>query len=267
MKLLSRPLQVRVVLLLDDPEPFGAAAWQAIADAAALYDVDGGWIEVSEYGSSEVRLAVDVEPVYLGRKDAAGLRSDLPPERVDELLRLVEARTPAVKTREPALKEAPRRGASGNAVTDPMALVGHVGDAVGTAGPCIVVHDRPLQPPPGLRYVIWSPVPGGVAVSFATLDPAYWGERLGEDARRETVRRRLRAALCSVLGTAIGLLRCDNPACFLFANVDSVTRLDAMVSIGAEHGAPALSGRGFTSAGDDPALAAEVVLVDDAGQA
>lgn len=258
MKQLSRPLQLRVVLLLDDPEPFGAVAWQAITDAAALFAVDGGWIEVSEVGSGEVRLASEVEAVYLGRQDLTDAApSALPAERVDELLRLVEARNPVVK-------EAPRRGTSGNAVADPMALVGYIGDAVGASGPCVVVHDRPLQPPPGLRYVIWNPVPGGVAVSYATLDPLYWGERLDEAGRRDTVRRRLRAALCSVLGTAIGLVRCDNPSCFLFANVDRVTRLDAMVRIGAEHGAPTLTGRGFTSAGDDPEGAAEVVLVDDA---
>ena len=256
MRDVSRPVQIRVVLLLDDPKPFGDAAWQAISDAAALFDVDGGRIEVSEYGSSEVRLATRVEPTYLGRGEVSGAWPALPSERVVELLRLVEARNPSVK-------ETPRRGSPGNAVADPMALVAYVGDAVGASGSCVVVHDRPLQPPAGLRYVIWNPVPGGVAVSFATLDPWYWGERLDDVARRETVRRRLRAALCSVLGTAIGLVRCANPTCFLFANVDRVTALDAMVRIGEEHGAPALTGRGFTSAGDDPALPAQIVLVDD----
>ncbi len=253
--MLDRPLEIWVALLLNDPEPFGTSAWQAILDAVALFDVEGGWIEVSEVGPGDVRLMPHVEPAYLGPRDLAGVGSGLPSDRVEELLYLVQSDDPTTKA-------APRRGMSGSAAVDPMALVGYVGDALRAKGPCVVVHDRPLLPPSDLRYVIWNPVPGGVAVSFATLDPAYWGERLDDAARRDTVRRRLRAALCSVLGTAIGLVRCDNPTCFLFANVDRVTRLDAMVRIGEEHGVPALTGRGFTSAGDDPTVAAEVALTD-----
>lgn len=242
MRDLSRPLEISLVLLLEDLEPFGSVAWQAIQDARALYQVEGGWIEVSEAGSSEVRVAPQVEPVFLGREDLPGVRSQLPPERVAELLWQVGEHVPVSKG-------APRRGAAGS--VDPMALVGFVGRAVDASGMCVVVHDRPITPPQDQRYAIWSQVPGGVAVSLATLDPLYWGEKTSEDGRRGAVRQRLRAALCSVLGVAIGMIRCDNPTCFLFANVDRVTRLDDMVRIGEEHRAPDLAGRGFTSDVDD----------------
>lgn len=256
---MDRDLVIRVVLLLDAPGTFDVIAWQAIGEAAALYEVHGGWLEVSELASSEVRLTPVIDAVYLGREPMEGAESALPPERVEELLRLVEVQN--------SVKEAPRRGRSSSSLVDAMALVGHVGEAVGARGPCVVVHDRPLQPPPDLRYVIWNPVPGGVAVSSAALDPAYWGERADDSQRIDAVRRRLRAALCSVLGSTIGLLRCDNPTCFLFANVSRVTSLDAMVHIGPEHGAPALTGRGFTSAGNDPTQTAEVVMINDPGPA
>ncbi len=242
MKQLSKPLEISLVLLLDDLDPFGATAWQAILDATALYGVEGGWIEVSETGSSEVRVAPQVEPVFLGREDLPEVPSQLPPDRVAELLWQVGEHVPVSKG-------VPRRGAAGS--VDPMALVGYVGDAVGASGMCVVVHDRPITPQQGQRYAIWNQVPGGVAVSLATLDPLYWGEKTSEDRRGRAVRQRLRAALCSVLGVAIGMIRCDNPTCFLFANVDRVTRLDNMVRIGEEHGAPDLAGRGFTSDGDD----------------
>lgn len=253
--MLERPLEIRVVLLLHDPGPFGAAAWRACTDAVALFDVEGGWIEVSEASGSEVRLMPRIEPVYLGPADIPGAGSALPAERVAELLQFVQAVDPLTKS-------ATRRGVSGSTVVDPMALVGYVGDALDASGPCMVVHDRPIQPPPDQRYVIWSPVPGGVAVSFAPLDPLYWGERQDDAVRQDVLRRRLRAVLCAVLGTAIGLVRCDNPTCFLFAGVDNVTQLDALVRIGEEHGVPALSGRGYTSPGEDPLLAADVVQLD-----
>lgn len=268
MREVSRPIEVKVALLLENPEPFGGVAWQAVTEAAALYAVPGDWIEVSLSSSSEVRLAPRIETVYLGREPLRPVRSELPPPTVEELLGLVVARRPAVKggptSRADAFPESTRRGSSAEAVVDQLALVGFVGDALGQpTGTLVVVHDRPLLPPSGMRYLIWDPVPGGVAVSYATLDPLYWGARTDEAERLATLRQRLRAVLCSVLGTAVGLVRCDNPSCFLFANVDRVTRLDSMVRIGEEHGAPALTGRGFSGVDGPPDSLAEVVQVDD----
>ncbi|HSN44705.1 MAG TPA: hypothetical protein VLR88_11725 [Propionibacteriaceae bacterium] len=267
MREVSRPIEVNVVLLLENLEPFGAAAWQAIAEAAAIYAVADGWIEVNLSSSSDLRVAPKIQAIYLGREHLPSVRSSLPSERVEELLRLTVARRPATKgaSSEPdASSDGTRRGSSGDAVADQLALVGYVGDALEhTSGTLVVVHDRPIQPPMGMRYLIWDPVPGGAAISFATLDPLYWGTRMDEAERLAAIRRRLRAALCSVLGTAIGLVRCDNPSCFLFANVDRVTRLDSMVRIGEEHGAPALTGRGYAAEDRNVDRVAEVVQVDD----
>ncbi len=274
MREVSQPVEVRVVLLLDQVHPLGWVAWQAIREAGAVYQVDDRWIEIRLAGENDLRVVPRIEATHLGREPLPDVRSALPPDQVDDLLVRTVWTSPA-----PAVKESYRleKGAygsaargyaarsPGNAVADQRALVALVRDALRlSSGTVVVVHDRPIQPPPGLRYVIWDPAPGGVAVSFATLDPGYWGERVDEDTRLVTIRRRLRAALCSVLGTAIGLVRCDNPTCFLFANVDRVARLDHMVRIGEEHDAPALTGRGFTPDDDRLDAVADVVQVDDA---
>jgi hypothetical protein len=54
-------------------------------------------------------------------------------------------------------------------------------------------------------------------------------------------------------------VRCDNPSCFLYGDVDRASRLDDFVRIGNEHGVGSLTGRGFpeeTSPGDEDAVVA-----------
>jgi hypothetical protein len=122
------------------------------------------------------------------------------------------------------------------------------------SSPLILVTNQPITPPPQWRYTIWQPVVGGVVLSTAALDPAYWEGPAARDAsvnRLRVLKHRTRAANAGVLGSLIGFYRCDNPACFLFADIDSVTRLDDMLYFGAEHAVPDLTGRGF-AADEDP---------------
>jgi hypothetical protein len=66
------------------------------------------------------------------------------------------------------------------------------------------------------------------------------------------IKHRIRTAGLSVVGTFLGLKRCDEENCFLFDDVDSVTRLDDMVYLGGDHGLPELANRGFATRPDDP---------------
>ncbi len=110
----------------------------------------------------------------------------------------------------------------------------------------VVITDELITPPPEWRYVIWDLTPSGFVMTIAPLDPEYWGDTSADAAARLTaIKRRTRAALLSILGTALGLRRCDNPECYLFRNVESVVRLDEMRFIGPEHDAKHLIGWGF----------------------
>jgi hypothetical protein len=234
----ARDVDVCVVLLITDERitsRFGQVAWLAVSEAAQLYEGGAGGELTIPIDASRV---VAVRP-HIGSRNASVApvgdhESVLRPEQVAEIVR------------EQSVTGETTVGSQG-ALVDQHAMVALVRDALDVAGPnMVVVTDRPLMPPPGYRYLIWEAVPGGVAMSMATLDPEYWGEWSDETTRQRIVKRRLRAALCSVLGTAIGLVRCDNPQCFLYADVDRVTRLDDFVRIGEEHFVSSLTGRGFS---------------------
>jgi hypothetical protein len=107
----------------------------------------------------------------------------------------------------------------------------------------VVVTDRELVPPPDWRYVLWDGFPGGAVISVAPMDPRYWGAAMSDSAlaRRSTVKQGARAAVMSVVGSKIGLSRCENPQCFMFAVVDSVSRLAEMRYLGPEHSVTGLA--------------------------
>jgi len=111
----------------------------------------------------------------------------------------------------------------------------------------VVVTDLVLNPPRDWRYVIWD----RNVISIAPTDPKYWN--LKESNRNDLVKHRVRTACLSIVGELIGLERCDNERCFLFKNVDSVTRLDDMVVLGPEHNIEALTNRGFEILATNPA--------------
>jgi hypothetical protein len=103
----------------------------------------------------------------------------------------------------------------------------------------VVVTDLVLVPPPNWRYIIWSKD----VISIPPVDPKYW--HMQESNRKTIIKHRVRTACLSVVGQLMGLQRCNNERCFLFRDVDSVTRLDDMVVLGPEHDIKALSQRGF----------------------
>ena len=114
----------------------------------------------------------------------------------------------------------------------------------------VTVTDAEITPPPEWRYVIWESFDSGDAViSFAPLDPKYWGDR--DPDRVNTIKRRVRAALLGVTGGLLGLEECDNTRCFLYKNVDSVSVLDNMIALGLEHGVPGLTNKVFAGRIDE----------------
>ena len=272
MRQVSKPVEVAVVLVMAavPADPLGSLAWRAIREAASLYRVGDGWIDVRLAGANDLLVAPRITVHYLGRAPVKDRSSAVPADQVETLLARSVWASPSESSRSSVTSTSANASLapSGSPVMDQRALVAFARDLLGiSSGTLVVVHDRPIQPPQQWRYVIWDYVPGGVAVSFATLDPRYWGDRMDEAERWATLGSRLRAALCSVLGSAIGLLRCDNPSCFLYANVDRVSQLDRMVRIGEEHGVPVLAGRGFAPSADEPDGVAEIIQVDDAAEA
>jgi hypothetical protein len=249
----TRPVAIHVVLLVTEQsaaEEFGRSAHLAISEATQLYTPVGReWLTIPIDDDREVSVQPRFTYEYAG-PPAPGLPSALDATQLRELMAEV-----AVPSAEPSWE------LSGSCV-DQRALIALVGEALKVeATQLVVVTDRLLQAPPSWRYIIWDAVAGGVALSWGTTDPRYWGDRRDLDERRAYVRRRLRAALCSVFGTCLGLVRCDNPLCFLYSDVDRVTRLDHFRCIGKEHRVDALTGLGFAegTSGVEPD---GVVLVD-----
>jgi len=116
----------------------------------------------------------------------------------------------------------------------------------------MIITDRPITPPPNWRYIIWEidPNTNTSVISVSPLDPEYWRDK--DPKRVMRIKIRTRNAALSITGELIGLERCDNPACFLFDDVYSVTVLDEMSAFGAEHNLSELSGYGFDDMVSDP---------------
>ncbi len=134
---------------------------------------------------------------------------------------------------------------------DQKKLVHKVRDVLGphTHGArVILITDGEITPPSDWRYILWDGWDRNAVISTAPMDPVYWGEL--DDERVVTVKQRLRAACCSVMGASMGLKRCHNPDCFLYRAVDSVLQLDDMQFIGAEHQVHTLTGMGFLPSPD-----------------
>jgi predicted Zn-dependent protease len=136
--------------------------------------------------------------------------------------------------------------------------------AAASTMPLMVITDRPITPPKDWRYIIWDiwlePQRSAV-ISTVPLDPAYW--EIPDPRRVVTIKNRTRTAAMSVCGTFLGLERCDNPRCFLYTDVGSVTNLDHMVRLGSEHDSEigGLSGHGFQLPDGDPDIIQRIVQV------
>lgn len=124
-------------------------------------------------------------------------------------------------------------------------------------GSRITVTDQELTPPTNWRYIIWKETPK-IIISTVPIDPLYWG--MNDIHRLAVIKHRLRTACLCNVGTLIGLQRCNNESCFLYRNVDSVTRLDGMVKLGPEHGINSLEGKGFDVFNDTPSETQQVVM-------
>ncbi|HEX4953028.1 MAG TPA: hypothetical protein VF017_06505 [Thermoanaerobaculia bacterium] len=123
----------------------------------------------------------------------------------------------------------------------------------------LIVTDEEITPPPEWRYIVWDGSKEHTVVSTAPADPKYWRQRTPN--RLSIIKHRARSACLCISGSLLGLARCDNPQCFLFRDINSVTALDFMTELGPEHEstAPDLVGRGFLPFVSNPEYVQEVV--------
>jgi hypothetical protein len=234
----EKTIEITQVLLLKDDKFAKLAApalWAGFEEVRRFFGTAGDLIRVPIEGVS----FVDVRPKFTSYQSS-------PDRPILDRQALV-----------PIWRDA-RRGA---ATYDQQVLGELVKTAARLQGTSVIVTDVELVPPPEWRYIIWDAFHEGVVVSLAPLDPLYWGERVLEPERVATIKVRVRAACLSIVGQLLGLARCDNDKCYLFANVDSVVRLDAMSYLGPEHGVDELAYRGFDRSSGMPSSPQDVVQV------
>ncbi len=119
----------------------------------------------------------------------------------------------------------------------------------------IVVTDQEISPPEGWRYIISDDIVSddgseACVISVAPTDPWYWSE--DNDARSATIKHRIRSICLCAVGEYLGLKRCNNPRCFLYKDIDSVTTLDWMLLMGPEHRKKRLTMHGFAPRPEKP---------------
>jgi hypothetical protein len=234
---IAKQLNVDLVLLFKSEKKagrFGGALWTALEEVSEYFTPTSqdGWLEVPIVSDPRTRARVQprfrrwfVAPVLpddvqVGSSDSF---EKLDGDEAQELWGAAERRT---------------------RLYDHDLLGVSISSRLGLETAAIIT-DREIAPPPDWRYLIWSGFQGGAVISTAAIDPRYWGLRDPEDERRvKEVKRRARAATMSVSGSLLGLSRCENPRCFMFAAVDSASTLDEMCSIGVEHEVKGL-GRGI----------------------
>jgi hypothetical protein len=200
--------------MLSQPEHLtetGPALWAMLQEVVALYNVDGDvvlperWCVMPERVPALGAVVADDEQIVIGRHE------------MDRLFETASGRYEGTLDAGPLAERVHALLAERG--VEPAAL--HL------------VTDQELTPPPEWRYILWDGKDDWGVVSLAPMDPNYWG-MLTPDRTRQ-IKSRARAASISHVGELLGLERCKNPRCFLFANVDSVLRLDRMISIGKEH--------------------------------
>ena len=256
-----RLIPITQLLLLGDAKTareLGDVLWLALDETRRLFTPDGApaAFNIPLPGGRLVAVQPEIQMLLLAR-------TAVPHVAREHWLEGGESH--AVAVIEQALKDA----ADSRSSLDHSALASSVQAQLGRDEtiPLLLVTEQPVTPPPHWRYAIWQPVAGGVVLSTAALDPTYWGETTRGEvdvARLRVLKHRTRAASATVVGSLIGLYRCDNPTCFMFGNIDSVTRLDGMLHLGAEHAVPELTGRGFARE-EDPCKPARITTRRDQG--
>jgi hypothetical protein len=212
----------------------GRAVWVALAEVWAFYHAAG-------LSPSHRRFVYDArrpgDPLRPELPDAPELLAEGPDSGLWRSLRTRHSRT-----------------------YDQSRMTALVRDALGPhsgGSRLLILTDQQIVPPEDWRYILWDGVGPDVVVSTAAMDPTYWG--LHERHRVARVKHRARAAALSGSGGQLGLMRCDNPRCFLYADVDSVEVLDSMLLLGPEHRLAAVSDRGFSWPMQDPSIVQTVV--------
>ena len=207
-------LHLAQVLMLSEPEHFtetGTALWAMLEEVVALYNVDGEvvvpkrWCVTPEPVPALDAVVANDEQMVIGR------------DEMDWLFEKASGRYE--RTLDAGLVAERVRALLAERGVAPAAL--HL------------VTDQELTPPPQWRYILWDGGDDWGVVSIAPMDPDYWGMPRTDGTRQ--IKRRARAASISLVGELLGLKRCKNPRCFLFADVDAVLRLDRMTCIGTEH--------------------------------
>jgi hypothetical protein len=250
-------IQVLLLFELKNSDDFGAALWAALHEVEAFYNSNEKrmnarrlYIAPSMPSAGLIRRAVS----YFGSSNQTNALDLLrPDEYMLPIDALAAAKMPDTATYDQKMLAD---------IIREKILPEHFG-AVASTSPLMVITDQPITPPEDWRYIIWdcwrSEPSHAAVISSAPLDPIYW-EDLDPD-RVATIKNRTRAAAMSVCGTFLKLQRCRNPRCFLFKPVESVTNLDHMYTLGAEHSSEAqgLSGLGFAPIANDPSVVQKIV--------
>lgn len=253
---------IEQVLLIRDKRKslmFGPALWAAMREVESFYNTEEDRIKVHRSYASE-KIPRGLIPGQSGIPAGFGA-----------LWSILDALAGAQKNQqEEVAKEQIVPGDSPEVWTDSAGKFAHTYDAdviahkVGKVlrednrkGTPVVVTDQELTPPKDFRYIIWGGGRDGSVVSSAPTDPKYWG--IDNPDRVSIIKHRVRTACMSVVGTYLGLSRCENYRCFLFREVDSVVALDTMVELGAEHDIGDLSGRGFKVVVTDPSKVQQMI--------
>lgn len=232
---IQKELVIDMVLTFHSNEAssaLGRPLWAGLAEVARYFTPSspGRWLEVPLPTRSREQaivlprfrrwyVATAPPPFPLGEDEVDSQFVQLPEERVTETWEGSRL----------------RRTQHDHAVLGP-AISACISDIAEVAlGSVIVVVDREIVPPSDWRYVLWDSFPGGTVISTAPMDPNYWGAPVPERERKREMKQGMRAAALCIAGTRIGLSRCENPNCFMFGAVDSVSRLPEMRQLGPEH--------------------------------
>jgi hypothetical protein len=225
---IEKHLNIDQVLLFKsgrESQRLGKALWAVLEEARRYFTPTSpdGWLEVPV--ASNPTVAARVRP-HFRKWYVAPEPPDLPGLPADTYYQLTDN----------AAREFWAEAERGRGLYDHHSLGVSISSKLNLERAAVLV-DQEIVPPSTWRYVIWNSYPGGAVISIAPIDPQYWGlpDGVDNDMRVSEVKRGARAATMSVVGSLLGLSRCDNQACFMFNAVDSVTRLAKMHSLGEEH--------------------------------
>lgn len=245
---MSRTVEVQLALLFKEEaasELLGQALWSAITEVAQFYQPDGGQSSVLEFTRGAgltwtgaiVSLAPRFRPHFLAPSLPVALSDGHTGPEPEQMILGPDI--------DDLWRDLPLRFGT----YDHEVLGERVRELVSDT-PIVVITDQHITPPKEWRYVLWDQFLGGAVLSIAPMDPQYWGIAGPPRERVSTIKWRARAALLTITGELFGIGRCSNPHCYMFANVDSVSRLDAMRLMGPEHPGLPLIGRGFPASAD-----------------